>query len=78
MTFDPITGITRTASERLAGRPELQAQVEPTARLAWSIFSDLRDKSLAPTRGDVVARIESDSPVDRAVINAVADALFNA
>jgi hypothetical protein len=77
VTFDPIAGITRAASERLAARPELQAQVEPTARLAWSIFTELRDKSLDPTRGDVVARIESESPVDRAVINAVADALFN-
>ena len=77
MTFDPIAGITRTAAERLADRPELQSQVEPTARLAWAIFTELREQSQDPTRADVIRRLESESPVDRVVINAVADALFN-
>jgi hypothetical protein len=78
VTFDPIAGITRTAAERLADRPDLQDQVESTARLAWAVFTEMRDNSLDPTRDDVYERLESDLPVDRAVINAVADALFNA
>ena len=77
MTFDPIAGITRTAAERLADRPELQDQVESTARLAWAVFTELRDNGQDPTRDDVFERLESDLPVDRVVINAVADALFD-
>ncbi|TDP94076.1 hypothetical protein [Labedaea rhizosphaerae] len=77
MTFDPIAGITHTAAERLADRPDLQDQVESTARLAWAVFTEMRDNALEPTRDDVYERLESDLPVDRVVINAVADALFN-